>query len=98
MAQGGIVQIVPTSIASAGTLAIVPSAGVEWLVKNIYYQGAVSFQKTDGTHPITFDSDGSAGAKQGFSFLCTSTCYLQITNTAASTAIYVCWDGIQTSA
>ena len=95
MAQGSVVYVIPTSIASAASMTIQPSAGVEWLVKNIYYAGAVSFYKTDGSNPILFDSDGTAGAKQGCSFLVTNTCYITVKN-VTTTPFYMCWDGLQT--
>ena len=94
MAVGNIVSCAPTLVANNASLIIQPAAGVGWLIKNIYYAGAVQFSWTDGVHSIVFDNDGSAGARMAASFLPTNTYYLAVTNVSGA-SIYIAYDGVQ---
>jgi hypothetical protein len=95
MAQGNVVASACVSVAAGAVLTIQPPTGVEWMIKNIYYSGQVAFNMTDGTNVIQFDTDGTAGAKLGFSFLLTSSYYMTVQNTGTG-AIFIKYEGIQT--
>ena len=94
MAVGNIVSCAPTLVTNNGSLAIQPAAGIGWLIKKIYYAGAVQFSWTDGTHSILFDADGSAGARMSASFLPTNSYYITVTNVSGS-SIYIAYDRVQ---
>lgn len=97
MAVGDVVTGISSVAATTGTLNIQPTAGVEWVIHNIYYGAGttIEFYKTDGTNAIKFDSDTSAGARLGAVFHVTNTQWIQIKNTSAG-AVIVGYDGIQT--
>ena len=95
MAQGNVVACACISVAAGALLTIQPPAGTEWMIKNIYYSGPVALNMTDGTNVIQFDTDGTAGAKLGFSFLLNSSYYMTVQNTGSS-SIYIKYDGIET--
>ena len=94
MAVGNVVSCAPTLVANNASLNIQPSAGIGWLIKNIYYSGAIQFNWTDGTNIINFDSDGSAGVRMCTSFLPTNNYYLSIKNVSGG-PIYIAYDGVQ---
>ena len=95
MAVNDIVTVAPTSVANNASLAIQPGAGAEWLIKNLYYGGAVEIYRTDGTNSIKIDSDGATGGRFSASFLLTSASYMTIKNVSGA-AIYICYDGLVT--
>ncbi|MCX7781167.1 MAG: hypothetical protein N2491_09700 [Negativicutes bacterium] len=95
MAVNDIVTIVPTQVANNASLALRPDAGAEWLIKNLYYSGAVEIYRTDGTNSIKIDSDGAAGGRFSASFLLTNASYLAIKNVSGAD-IYVAYDGLVT--
>lgn len=95
MAANDIVTIAPTSVAHNASLTLQPAAGTEWLVKNLYYGGAVEIYRTDGTNSIKIDSDGAAGGRFSASFLLTNSSYMMVKNISGS-AIYICYDGLVT--
>lgn len=79
-----------------------PSAGVEWVIHNLYYfntSGAspnIEFSITDGTSNCIFDSDTTRGARLGMCFHVSNTQYLKVNNISAGTTMLVYYDGIQT--
>ena len=93
MARGDVISSALASVSASVCATIQPSASAEWVVKNIYYGGAVGFYVYDGTNAILFDSDGSAGGRFGCNILLTNTRYLVIKNTSAG-AIYIGYDGL----
>lgn len=84
------------SIADATRLTIQPAAGVEWVVHNLYYGGAVSVHRVAGAFDLTFDTDTGAGARLGYVYHVTNTVYLELENTSGGAAI-MGYDGIVTN-
>ena len=72
-----------------------PAVGAEWLIKNLYYGGAVEIYRTDGTNSIKIDSDGAAGGRFSASFLLTNASYMTIKN-VSGVAAYISYDGLVT--
>lgn len=96
MAAGNVVAGTASVAATTGTYDIKPASGVEWVIHNVYYNGAVNFVITDGTNTFQFDSDTGAGARLGLTTHVTNTYWLRITNTGGS-AVLIAYDGIQTA-
>ena len=95
MAVNDIVTVAPTSIANNASLTLQPGTGAEWLIKTLYYGGAVEIYRTDGTNSIKIDSDGVAGGRFSASFLLTSASYMTIKN-VSGVAAYISYDGLVT--
>ena len=87
--------MVPTSVANNASLTLQPAVGAEWLIKNLYYGGAVEIYRTDGTNSIKIDSDGVAGGRFSASFLLTNASYMTIKN-VSGVAAYISYDGLVT--
>lgn len=83
------------SIANGARLTIQPAAGVEWVIHNLYYGGAVSVHRTDGANDLTIDSDTGSGARLGYVWHVTNTVYLELENTSGGDSI-MGYDGIVT--
>lgn len=94
MAVGDTVTTLQT-IADTAELLIQPAPGVEWLIHNVYFSGAVQLYKTDGLLEILFDSDSSAGARLGFVWNVTNGTYLKLRN-ASGAAADLGYDGVIT--
>lgn len=94
MAVGDVVSSL-TSTANNGTLTAQPSAGVEWVIHNVYYGGAMELYVTNGTDSIKVDSDTAIGGRLGVVFHVNNTRYLQVKNVSGSTTV-LGYDGIQT--
>lgn len=95
MAVNDTVNIIPTSVANNASLTIQPGAGVEWLIKNLFYGAACEIYLSDGTNTIKIDSDGSAGGRFGLSILLTNAVYLTIKNVSGGAA-YFSYNGVVT--
>ncbi|TAK93065.1 hypothetical protein EPO05_07315 [Patescibacteria group bacterium] len=83
------------SIANGARLTIRPAAGVEWVVHNLYYGGAVSIHRTDGVHDLTYDTDTGAGARLGYVWHLTHGIYLELENTSGGNVV-MGYDGVVT--
>lgn len=83
-----------TLIANGEYFDIKPSSGVEWIIHNITYDGAVELYFSDGTNNLNFDSDTGKGARLGFVYRCTNTRYYRVKNVSGA-PILVGFDGIQ---
>lgn len=91
----GDVQTAISSVANNAVLDIKPSSGVEWVIHNLLYGGAMELYKTDGTNSIKVDSDTSNGGRIGVYLHCTNTVWYQIKNVSGASAI-LSYDGVQT--
>lgn len=91
----GDVQTAISSIANNAFLDIKPASGVEWVIHNVLYNGAMELYKTDGTNSIKVDSDTTAGGRIGVYLHCTNAVWYQIKNVSGATAI-LSYDGVQT--
>lgn len=83
-----------SSVADKASLTIQPGTGAEWLIKNVYFGGAVELYRTDGTNAIKIDSDSSGGRMTG-SWLLTNGVYLSLKNVSGAAA-YLGYDGLVT--
>ena len=95
MAAGDAYVVAPTSTANNASLTLAQGSGVEVVVHNIYYGGAVEFYWTDGTNPIKFDSDTALGGRLNLQHHCTQTRYISIKNVSGGT-IFIGADGMTT--
>jgi Tfp pilus assembly protein FimT len=95
MAQGDVVSGLTAAVANNGTVNIQPGAGVEWVIHNIYYSGAVEYYMVNGANTIKFDSDSANSARLGAVFHLNNTQYLQMKNVSGGTA-NIAYDGVQT--
>lgn len=96
MAQGAAVVNITASVANGSSLDIQPSTGVEWVIHNLYWGGAVELYWTDGTNTIKFDTDSSTGGRLGTVFHCTHSTWVRIKNVSGG-ALSLGYDGVQTS-
>ena len=94
MAVGDVVTTLQT-IADTADLLIQPAPGVEWIIHNLYFSGAVEVYKDDGLLDVLFDSDASAGARLGYVWHVTNGTYLKIRNASGFNAV-LGYDGIVT--
>lgn len=94
MAAGDVVSSL-TSTANNGTLSAQPGSGVEWVLHNVYFGGAMELYYTDGTNSIKIDSDTTLGARLGTVFHVNNTRYIQIKNVSGGT-VYLGYDGVIT--
>jgi hypothetical protein len=95
MAAGDVANFGPTSTADAAFLALQPSAGVEVVIHNFGYDGAMELYFYDGTNQVKMDEDFSAGSRTGQFLHCTNAKYYRIKNVSGATG-YLCADGITT--
>jgi hypothetical protein len=95
MAAGDIANFGPTSTADAAFLALQPSAGVEVVIHNIGYAGAMELYYYDGTNQVLVDTDATAGSRLGLFLHCTNAKYYRIKNISGGT-VYLCADGMTT--
>lgn len=95
MAVGDVYVQGPSSIGNGSYFDITPGSGVEVTIHNIYYAGAVEFERYDGTNLIKFDSDAAYGARLGGLYHCTNTNRVRVKNVSGG-SIYIACDGIQT--
>jgi hypothetical protein len=82
-------------IANGARLTIRPAAGVEWVIHNLYYGGAVNIHRTDGANDLTCDTDTGTGARLGYAWHLTSAIYLDLENASGGNAI-LGYDGVVT--
>ncbi len=84
------------SIANGARLTIQPAPGVEWVIHNLYYGGAVSIHRTDGANDVTFDTDTAAGGRLGYVWHVTNAVYLELENTSGGASV-MGYDGVVTN-
>lgn len=95
MAAGDIANFGPTSTADAAFLALQPGAGVEIVIHNIGYEGAMELYYYDGTNQVKMDEDVTAGSRLGVFLHCTNAKYYRIKNVSGG-AVNLCADGMTT--
>ena len=95
MAAGDVFSGGPTSVAAGAYLDIQPGAGVEAVITNIFYGGAVEIYYYDGAQQILAFSDVSAGAVLNSSFHVVNARRIRVKNVTGA-AIYIGYDGVQT--
>lgn len=95
MAVGDVVSADATSVANNAYLDTAPGAGVEAVITNIFYAGAVEVYFYDGTNEILVLSDSASGSILNCSFHVTSTRRIRIKNVSGGT-VRISYDGVQT--
>lgn len=90
----GDVYTQTASIANGSRLTIQPGAGVEAVVHNIMYGGAVELHRLGSAQDLTFDSDTAAGNRTGF-YHVTNAHYLEVKNVSGG-PIVIAYDGMVT--
>ena len=93
MAVGDVVSG-QSSIAAAAYLDIQPSAGVEWVIHNIYHEYDIELSQYDGTNTLTFDTEAGAGVYARYAFHVTNSIRIRVKNTHATDAKRIGYDGI----
>ena len=83
------------SIGNGARLTIQPAAGVEWVIHNLYYGGAVNIHRTNGVSDLTFDTDTASGARLGYVWHVTNAIYLQLENVSGGNSV-LGYDGVVT--
>lgn len=95
MAAGDVANFGPTSTADAAFLALQPGAGVEVVIHNIGYDGAMELYFYDGTNQVKMDEDTTAGSRLGLFLHCTNSKYYRIKNVSGATG-FLSADGMTT--
>jgi hypothetical protein len=95
MAAGDIANFGPTSTGDAAYLALQPGSGVEVVVHNIGYAGAMELYFYDGTNQVKVWEDTTAGGMLNLQLHCTNSKYYRIKNVSGGT-VYLCADGFTT--
>ena len=93
MAVGDAVGAV-TPVAAGGELVIQPPSGEEWIIHNVFHEGAAALCVTNGAAVCTVDSDTSGGMWAGFFLHVTPSQYLKVVNTDSETR-HLGYDGIK---
>jgi hypothetical protein len=94
MAVGDVVADIQ-SIAAAAYLDIQPSAGVEWVIHNIYHEHDIELSKYDGTNSLAFDTETGPGIHAKYAFHCNNMDRVRVKNTNVSARL-IGYDGVQT--
>jgi hypothetical protein len=94
MAVGDVVSGL-SSVASGAYLDLRPSAGVEWVLHNVYYGGRVEISFYDGSNEVVFEVDSGPGSLRWEEFHCTNSLRIRVKNVSGG-AIYIGYDGVQT--
>lgn len=95
MAAGDVSSALSPAVANNAFLDLQPAAGVEVVVHNIYYEGAVEFYFYNGVQDIKFDADATAGARLNVRHHCTTVNRIRIKNVSGG-AQDISYDGMQT--
>lgn len=93
-AVDGIV-IAQSSIAAAASLTIQPTGTEEWMIRNIWYGGAVELYRTDGSNAVKITSD-TVASQIPVCLHITNAIYLTVKNVSAGSLI-IGYDGLRTA-
>lgn len=95
MAVGDVSSFGPTSTADTSFLDLQPGAGVEVVINNIGYAGAMELWLHSASADVLVDSDATAGGRFGLFLHCTNSIYYRIKNVSGAAAVLTA-DGIVT--
>lgn len=95
MAAGDVIIFGPSSVADTAFLDLQPGAGVEIVVHNICYEGAMELYFSNGSTNVKADEDTTAGSRLGLFLHCTNSNYYRIKNVSGG-AVNMGADGIVT--
>lgn len=82
-----------SSISAGANLTIQPSAGVEWIIHNIYHEAEAELYVVEGSNDLLFGSSGGKGSWSAYYFHVTNTHYFEVENTNAGAKL-IGYDGI----
>ena len=83
-----------TSIAAGVSKIIQPASGIEWIIHNVYHEGAANIYITDdGGVTLLFASSGGKGSWSATFFHLRNNHYLKVMNTESSAKL-ISYDGI----
>jgi hypothetical protein len=85
-----------TSVAAAAFLDILPGAGIEWVIHNIYHEYDVEMQFYDGTNSLIFTTVLGANVESNLQLHVNNTRRVRVKNTHGSLAKFIGYDGVQT--
>lgn len=94
MAKGDVTSDIQ-SVSAGAYLSLQPTAGIEWVIHNLFYEGAAEIYFYDGTNRIKITSDSAGGSLIQQFFHCTNSRYIQIKNVEVSSKL-LGYDGIIT--
>jgi len=94
MAKGDVVASV-TTIVTGASKSIRPSAGIEWVIHNIYHEAEVELRVVEGSNKLLFAASGTKGSWSAYFFHISNTHYLEVKNTNAASKL-IGYDGIVT--
>jgi hypothetical protein len=95
MAVGDVYVKAPESVSDQAYLDLQPSSGVEIVIHNFGYAGAMELYLWDGADRLKMDEDATAGSRMGVFLHCTNTVYYQIKNVSGGSVLMGA-DGITT--
>lgn len=95
MAAGDVAQFGATSVSNGSYLDFQPSAGVEVVIHNVGYAGAMELYFYDQTNEVKVDEDITAGSRLGLFLHCTNSKWYRIKNVSGSSALMFA-DGMTT--
>jgi len=93
MAVGDVVSNLQ-SVSASAYLTIQPSAGVEWVIHNIYHESDIEVYFTNGTNEVKVDSESGNGDLQGVWHV-TNSYYLKVKNVDTAAKL-IGYDGVVT--
>jgi hypothetical protein len=94
MAVGDVVSAI-SSIPSGSYLDILPGAGAEWVIHNIYHASDIELHYFDGSNDITFDTETGTGVYAKYAFHCNNSVRVRVKNTTGGAAL-IGYDGAVT--
>lgn len=92
MAVGDAVTTSAT-VTTTNYLDLQPGSGVEWIIHNVYYSGAVELYVYNGTLSLKYDADATYGGKEVMCMHCTNTYYYRVKNVSGGD-IVVSYNGM----
>ena len=95
MARGDRVGDMTLIVSAGGTMDIRPSAGVTWIVQNIFYNKAVEIYRVDGANLLLVKVSSDKGSLENKVYHLSNDNYMQIKAVGANTLVD--FDGFETS-
>ncbi len=94
LAFGAVGDTVSTcsNVSTLAVLDIQPSAGIEWVIQNIYFVSTIDLQRYDGSNITTFQSLTGPDIFQVIMRM-TNTNRVRVKNTSVSSQL-ICYDGL----
>lgn len=94
-AKGDVFSAYSVDVADDGYLDILPAAGHEAVIHNIYWEDDVTIEWFDGTNSLVFRSETGAGGLAFYAFHVTNSIRIRVRNVGGE-AHDIGYDGIYT--